>query len=493
MLASLLVLVGLSLPTPSPQVRQLTTLSARLLLKDPLANKCREAGMKECEHLIEAVLLRIEEKTADAIEQLRIVTVANSPEQLKSYSQTVLLLSQLPGAGDFGKAIHDAAAFIADTSTPSRSTDAQTMRAGNSETSSAHQTPLSPLNAPAALVPLSGMVAPASDASVQDCNVAGIAAACSRAHPGAMTLTDLYEVGNCHGLVFGLAAAADGTVGAPRWAVSLNSAHPSLTGAHLDVRANEALYLAVEKKHRAQCAVSWAGTGTPDQAQEAVHVSSPPKAITVERPATVVVVVASSPAPLAKASTAPALATTPVPTSAADSEANAYQHAKAEFDACAPLVPATIRADAPVRSSPDGNSPGSGSLSPASLHCVSAQTFGFGFRQVARPSANVGYVSDEDVFPLPAPRARKKEAMNVAAVVGPLEIVDAAHCAPLRIGRLAAGAEVRRGPADDTDLAQPPVNQRLPACVSNRSQGYGYRKVRLAGSTQGFVREAEVE
>ena len=78
--------------------RAAAILAARLLLKDPLDKSCTDAGLVECQHLTEGVLLFVEGRVELGKQNLRDVAQANAPDQVRTVAQAITVIGGIPGA-----------------------------------------------------------------------------------------------------------------------------------------------------------------------------------------------------------------------------------------------------------------------------------------------------------------------------------------------------------------------------------------------------------
>lgn len=97
----------------NPQVlKSAGTLGARLALKDPVAKKCQESGLKHCDEITEGILLYVEAKPADGREHLRVAAAANAPERLQAFSVMISSLGDVPGMAQSMGPVLEAARFL---------------------------------------------------------------------------------------------------------------------------------------------------------------------------------------------------------------------------------------------------------------------------------------------------------------------------------------------------------------------------------------------
>src|SRR5260221_141195 len=77
-------------------IRSSTTLGARLMLAEPINQKCAQSGVKNCDDITEGLLLYVESKKEEGTQHLRVAAASNSPDALRSFAR-----ASNPG-GDLG-------------------------------------------------------------------------------------------------------------------------------------------------------------------------------------------------------------------------------------------------------------------------------------------------------------------------------------------------------------------------------------------------------
>lgn len=103
--------------------------SATLVLKSPLDDKCKEAGLKKCPELEEAVLAYVGGEKEDSKKKISAIVAANEPQRIQQFADAVEMLSNnLPGLGPMAETVHDIADFLrgekADSGGAAKATDA---------------------------------------------------------------------------------------------------------------------------------------------------------------------------------------------------------------------------------------------------------------------------------------------------------------------------------------------------------------------------------
>ena len=238
------------------------SLGARLVLKDPVDGKCRDAGLAECADVTEGILLFVERNPSEGKERLRIAAAANSPENLKLFARALVAIGDLPGTASYLGSVLDAARFLDDSETHqmpgSRHAGASDSTPRGGRTDSPHAPDQSEAESLA-----DGMVVPLQNPAAQPCGAGGLTFSCARAVTGPIVLTGLFEMGQCSDGAVAMAAQPGGDLGAPRWAIPLNPTHTAFIGIKLTIHEGEALFIGVQtpppSKAASQCAVTWTG------------------------------------------------------------------------------------------------------------------------------------------------------------------------------------------------------------------------------------------
>jgi hypothetical protein len=93
-------------------VRAHGAFAARLVLKDAIDDRCRDAGVKACAEITEGILLYVENRPIDGREHLRIAAGANTPAALKAFAHAIAGLGDVPGAASCMGPLLEAARFL---------------------------------------------------------------------------------------------------------------------------------------------------------------------------------------------------------------------------------------------------------------------------------------------------------------------------------------------------------------------------------------------
>ncbi len=244
---------------------------ASFVLKTPIADKCAESGLKECEKITEGALLFAEGKKAEGKAKLQEGVAANSPDDVRTFAKAVRLIGSLPGVSKYAGVAVEIATFL-DTEVPASATAVATSAAAASQSASAQGlVEYNPSSRPASQDPLPrtrtastvvvGHPRAFACSPLAKSNVAGLASStCVRVATGPAVVTDLHASAACGSDVFVLAGALDAPswhlLAAPREGLHVHSAKLTLTaddelivGLHPTTTATPA--------REAACAITW--------------------------------------------------------------------------------------------------------------------------------------------------------------------------------------------------------------------------------------------
>src|SRR5260221_3143290 len=239
-------------------IRSSTTLGARLMLAEPINQKCAQSGVKNCDDITEGLLLYVESKKEEGTQHLRVAAASNSPDALRSFARAINALGDIPGTGQYMGPLLDAARFLDAPATGSGAVTA-TFTASGAPAPPPSVTPI-PFEDSRLMA---GIATPLQNSTALRCVVGGLNATCVRSASGPIVVTGVFEVGQCKDRAFALASNPGGDLGNPRWAISVGPNGPTLVGLKLPVRPGEALFLALQSpastQTNPQCAVTWSG------------------------------------------------------------------------------------------------------------------------------------------------------------------------------------------------------------------------------------------
>jgi hypothetical protein len=255
--------------------------SANALVKAPITQHCQELKLRECPNLSDALLEYVDGNAADAEVKVRIVAKANSPADIRRFSDAVQpVLSSLgtereASAKKFLAMLTDSGSGSEPTPAASQSASSppgsygsldepvQTSKGGAATVGSPAGLSQPPQREPTVLT---GMVRPASDAIATPCDLgpmASDAGKCKKARAliGPLVVTNIYASGGCPDELFVWA----GPAAKPHWIIAnLQNATLNVTGA-LKVDENEELVIGARAsgsvpKSDPKCAVVWSGS-----------------------------------------------------------------------------------------------------------------------------------------------------------------------------------------------------------------------------------------
>ncbi|HEX2734916.1 MAG TPA: hypothetical protein VHM70_25095 [Polyangiaceae bacterium] len=260
------------------------------LIKTPLQQQCQGAGLKACPELSEGVALYIDGDKAGSTEQLRVVALSNSPQQVQVAAKAIVALSEIPAARNYAKPFADVAKQLLSMSAhPAIDASAQ-LAVGVSSTSAPSTTQQSPpMSNPydaqlserqAALRSAADRVAvaPVDPSRLETrstsltlggarCSVFGSDALCVRLLDGPFILTDYTSLGGCPDLLYLGAAPLEDNVDSqlriqPDWLLPVKDS--GAFGAHFYVNGGTRLVAAVrpggkELSRDPRCVITWSG------------------------------------------------------------------------------------------------------------------------------------------------------------------------------------------------------------------------------------------
>jgi hypothetical protein len=166
---------------------------------------------------------------------------------------------------------------------------------------------------------------------------------------------------------------------------------------------------------------------------------------------------------------------------------------------CAPLATGVVAGRAEVLAAPDSTATWVATIRQPGPACVGTERQGFGFRVVQLADGTTGFVKDSSitdlVLPPPLPRPVASVSSSARVTVPPPAVVPAkfapAACAPLVPAIATEGAAIREGP-DSLTRVVVTLRAATPVCAAVGSQGFGFRHVRFADATTGFIKDSEL-
>lgn len=260
------------------------------MVKAPIQERCEQIPLKGCSEISEGAVLVAEGKMTEGKEKLRAGAVQNAPEDVRRFASAVVLVSKLPGVGQYAAPIASVAQFLeADanatlraepvrppgaqpaapkSATPADDKTAATARKPADAAASEGERDRTDFAVYALTAPvdptrtetesLAFAQAPTTDA----CSLAGMSGTCVARRPGPIVVTDLLALNGCPGRLFVGASLSDKPALGMRW---FAEATPSgLTGARLFVGGGEWLQLILVPNPKAdprdaRCIVTWSG------------------------------------------------------------------------------------------------------------------------------------------------------------------------------------------------------------------------------------------
>jgi len=239
-------------------LRSAATLSARLVLKQPITARCEQSGLKGCGELVEGALLHAEGRPDEGNARLKVGAALNATEEVHAFARALRGLAPIMPAGEVTKKVLAAADFLA-AFDPKRSK----VRAGR-EGDLRQEADVQPV--------VTGMVDARAGGSACPSLPLG-SSICVTAASGPLMLTDLHLSGGCS--VVALARPIAG--GGATWLIGLDNDDRHVTGARLVVGDGEQL-LVTGDNDVGPCLLTWSAQKlTPSEAATTMlpdHLSS---------------------------------------------------------------------------------------------------------------------------------------------------------------------------------------------------------------------------
>jgi hypothetical protein len=240
--------------------------SASMILKPPIVERCKDAGLRGCDDLTDGVVDYVEGDKDTAEKKIKRAVAANEPDRLREFADKIRLLKSVPGVEEHMGPLAKVADLLAGPDTTEAKKGSSSERA-TSGTSSAHAA--SGEHAPRSAV--AGSLVPLLTPGAHKCTLLVDAyaepepgsATCAALQAGPLTLTDLHISGGCsNALVFGAGAPAS-----PSWYVlAAPGLSVSIHGSAYPVKAGESLFAAQvvadgsEARRDARCTITWAAS-----------------------------------------------------------------------------------------------------------------------------------------------------------------------------------------------------------------------------------------
>jgi hypothetical protein len=217
---------------------------ASFMLKSPVADQCKDAGLKGCEQLTDGVLGFVDGSDKEAAKQkLAKGAAQNEPAELASFAAKLKTVAKLPGLDGFWPQLSEVATLLEGGSGGMGATPPPARSAG--ETGARASAPTAG-NDDARTRTTTAIVA--GHARAYACNPMGktsqayVGATCLRLGIGPLVVTDLVAGGACAGDVVVLSGGVD----APTWVLAAAPReHLGMHGARLIVAAEDELVVAV--------------------------------------------------------------------------------------------------------------------------------------------------------------------------------------------------------------------------------------------------------
>jgi hypothetical protein len=251
--------------------------SVGFLIKDPIVDKCTNAGIRGCPDLTDGVILFIEGKQDEGRDKVLHGAAANSPEQLKKFALVLKFVGEIPGAAEYMEPVLEVTRIILDEAKAMPSARNGKVAASKAvaeksvdrdEKPSARLAAVQASTGPSRSLTAdtdadrieSGFTSPALNPSHVSCDSPfGLGSAwCATVVKGPFVVTDLHAGPGCQGDVF----AAAGDAESRAWALAGSPLSPlDVHGGRIVVRQGATLVIGAGGKGAGdpRCAVTWSG------------------------------------------------------------------------------------------------------------------------------------------------------------------------------------------------------------------------------------------
>jgi hypothetical protein len=277
--------------------------STGLVLRRPIEKQCKTVKLKQCDDLVNGILLYVDGDEDGARSALADAVRANQPEKLRKFAEGLQTISHIPGASSYMEPIAKVSEFLAPPA-PAPKSKAMRKTQVASRTGSEDVEPQETEGAPGvascppetqkSIAPKTapvpepaatwndptkidgGTVTPSLQAGAETCNMGiglpmyendpfnskaagATSGVCLGVVSGPITVTDIHASGGCTVDLF----VIGGTPSHSRWLVQSPARTPlHITGARLAAREGEVISVGVAgsgRKTDARCALTWAG------------------------------------------------------------------------------------------------------------------------------------------------------------------------------------------------------------------------------------------
>lgn len=257
-------------------------ISAGMLIKKPIEKQCAAAKLKQCDEVVNGVLMYAEGNEEKARSTLEDVARANQPEKLRKFAEGLQTITDLPGVSEYTGPIRKVCKFLKQ---PAPTPIANAEPRGNPQCIPVCQPEPPKVTEKPVLEPIpawndptktdGGTVIPSLQAGATACHFgiglslydpfdpksAGTATGiCIAAVQGPITVTDVHAGGACTADLFVLG----GTLSSSRWILQSPARTPlHVTGARLGAREGEVITIGMagsgQGKPDPRCALTWGG------------------------------------------------------------------------------------------------------------------------------------------------------------------------------------------------------------------------------------------
>jgi hypothetical protein len=232
--------------------------AASLILKSPIAEKCRDAGLRGCDDLADGVIEYATGDRGEAKAKLKKGAAANAPDQLQEFAAKLRMLKSIPGAAEYMGPILEVADLLAGkpaanglvaSAEGSPTHEGVALREGGTAPREQVRHEGSAAQTAVAIELRAGSVVPAAEPDRRKCGLlldanldeeAGVAT-CVTVATGPLVVTDIQTSGGCPDT---LVVGAGTSVGPTWFLLALPGALFGVHGASYPVRPGQGLFAA---------------------------------------------------------------------------------------------------------------------------------------------------------------------------------------------------------------------------------------------------------
>jgi hypothetical protein len=243
--------------------------AASLVLKPPIVDKCKDAGLRGCDELADGAILYATGQKVEGQEKLEKGAAKNAPAKVRAFATKLRMLNGIPGADQYVGPLLKVADILSGDETPSHGR-LRSEEDANDGPPQGHEHEATAVSQPTARTSSGGH----SVTTVPDAFRCAVlignsfdgmpgSAWCTPLAVGPLVVTDVHATGECSNTL----ALGAGPPGAPHWVLlAPPKASLDVHGAAYGVRADEGLFAMqisatdTGVRHDVLCSLTWAAT-----------------------------------------------------------------------------------------------------------------------------------------------------------------------------------------------------------------------------------------